>query len=68
MARETLPVALEFMFGDEGNHPCWGTFRFQGAHRRRSAMRPDERVKIIEWTAALAAAAFVAALVVALVS
>lgn len=32
MARETLPVVLELMFGDEGNHPCWGTFRFQGAH------------------------------------
>jgi len=37
-----------------------------GAQHRRSAMRPDERVKIIEWTAVLAAAAFVAALVVAL--
>jgi len=29
-------------------------------------MRPDERVKIIEWAAALAAAAFVAALIAAL--
>jgi len=29
-------------------------------------MRPAERVKVIEWTAALAAVAFVAAIIVAL--
>ncbi|RVI15443.1 hypothetical protein CN202_34460 [Sinorhizobium meliloti] len=46
----------------EGNHLCCGTFRFQGAHRRRSAMRTAERVKVIEWIATFACVASLAAL------
>lgn len=63
MARETLPVALELMSGQPSL--LWSV-SYSGAHRRRSAMRTAERVKVIEWIAAFAAVAFVALLVVAL--
>lgn len=45
MARETLPVALELM---SEQRSLLRSVSFSGVHRRRSAMRPAERVKIID--------------------
>lgn len=64
MARETLPVALELI--GRGQPSLLRNVSFSGAHRRRSAMRTAERVKVIEWIATLAAVALVAAFVAAL--
>lgn len=66
MARETLPAAVELTFGDPLQPSLSRSVLVIGARRRRSAMRPVERVKVIEWTAALAAVAFVASLIMAL--
>jgi hypothetical protein len=70
MARETLPVAPELTFGDEAGlqHSPYRFVSLPGAHKRRIAMRPAERVKIIEWVSTIVSVAMLAVLLIATLS